>query len=377
MRRFQAYLIVAVVLGITITSGNLSAATPNSIQYQGRLTLASGAPIADTFLLADFRIYDAPTGGNILWDSGISSILTKDGWFSIALGTSSIFPFPATLFEDTGRYLGVSYGSNPENMPRLKLGALPYSRVASAVTADGITSSHIADFTIANSDIADAAVESIITQDNSLKAQDLLEEPGITSSNSAISVPLVLGSSTDIITTTITIPTSGYIFLVAKASLSLGGATLANTAVLRIEESASGTGLTPQSVRVGNDAYKSTVMATWPVTVQRVYFKGAGTYTFRLKGFKETSNGTADVISPTLTAIFFSTSYGTVQTVTSNPGNNPEAIETAIIDESGSVTGKGWEVDLRYYEMQAKKAQEEALRAELDLRRARARTGVK
>jgi len=366
-------LAVAVLMVALFTLGlsPVNAASPKTINYQGRLTDPSGAPVPDTFLFVDYRIYDAPTGGTVLWDSGLESIITKDGLFSAILGTSTIFPLPATVFSDTGRYLGITVGGDAEISPRTKLVATPFSRTTETVPLNSITSPMIAPFTIVNNDIADNAVESFVVQDNSLKAIDLFDEPGIASNNSSGSVGLTSSTMADIVTVTITTPAPGYIFLQSKAYIVLTGTKLANYVEMRISETAGGSGLTSHTVRVGNDAYLSTASHRWPVAVHRVYFKNAGTHTFRLKGGRGPANGTATVIFPTLTAIYIPTSYGTVQTVTSNPGDNPDAKAVIVNGESGAEPSEAWDVDLRYYEMRAKEASIKALEAEKQLRRAR------
>ncbi len=356
---------------ITLSSSQANAASPKTINYQGRLTDPSGAPVPDTFLFVTYRIYDSPTGGSILWDSGLESIITKDGLFSATFGTNVTFPLPASVFSDTGRYLGITVGGDAEISPRVKLGSTPYTRTTETVALNSITSPMIAPFTIVNNDIADNAVESFVVQDNSIKAIDLFDEPGIASNNSSGSVGLTSTSMVDIATVTITTPAPGYIYLQAKAYVVLTGTKLTNYVDMRISETAGGSGLTSHSVRIGNEAYFSTASHRWPAAVHRVYFKSAGAHTFRLKAGRGPANGTATVIFPTLTAIYIPTSYGTVQTVTSNPGDNPDAKAVIVNDESGIVPGEAWDVDLRYYEMRAREASIKALEAEKQLRRAR------
>ena len=46
--------------------GAAQAAPPRLLPFQGRLTDASGTPVADGAKVVQFIIYDAPTGGNAL-----------------------------------------------------------------------------------------------------------------------------------------------------------------------------------------------------------------------------------------------------------------------------------------------------------------------
>jgi hypothetical protein len=72
--------------------------------------------------------------------------------------------------------------------------------------------------------------------------------------------------------------------------------------------------------------------------------------------------------------VYYPTSYGSVMEMTDNPGGNPEArlvTTTRPADRNESTTV--YEVDLRYYELQAAKARAEAEKAERELIEARAR----
>ena len=90
-----------------------------------------------------------------------------------------------------------------------------------------------------------------------------------------------------------------------------------------------------------------------------------------------TSTGWADCWFPTLTALFFPTSYGSVSTVAGQPGDNPTAKAVSVTNPDGTIT-TGYKMDLRYYEEKARKAEItkqkaelEALQAKTELERAR------
>jgi hypothetical protein len=71
----------------------LNAAVPHLINYQGRLTDSTGKPLEGTHNLT-FRIYDAETAGNLLWEE-TQSVLLQKGVFSVLLGgvTNLDLPF--------------------------------------------------------------------------------------------------------------------------------------------------------------------------------------------------------------------------------------------------------------------------------------------
>jgi hypothetical protein len=107
------------------------------------------------------------------------------------------------------------------------------------------------------------------------------------------------------------------------------------------------------------------------VFVDRLYYESSvGTYTFRLEAKKHINSGSVLAHNSMLTALYFPTSYGGVKSVVADPGDNPEAIPFTNKDENGNDI-HGYEVDLRYYEMQAQAARLKAIEAELELERAR------
>src|SRR3990172_4580120 len=71
---------------------------PNLINFQGRLTDASGNPVTDGAHSVTFRLFDVPSGGAALWTEAATPT-TSGGLFTHLLG--SITPFPTqTLFQD-------------------------------------------------------------------------------------------------------------------------------------------------------------------------------------------------------------------------------------------------------------------------------------
>ncbi|MCD6502369.1 hypothetical protein J7L01_07175, partial [bacterium] len=63
---------------------------PRVIQYQGKLTNLSGVGYNDTLDMS-FRIFNAPTGGIILWTeahTGANDVPIVKGLFDVALGSA-------------------------------------------------------------------------------------------------------------------------------------------------------------------------------------------------------------------------------------------------------------------------------------------------
>jgi hypothetical protein len=102
------------------------ALTPTFLSYQGRITdPATGNPISGTVSII-FRIYDAPAGGNKLWEDG-KDVQVVSGLFSTALG--DITPMDPAMFNGQSLWLAVKLGVDAEAVPRQQF--LP---VASALT---------------------------------------------------------------------------------------------------------------------------------------------------------------------------------------------------------------------------------------------------
>lgn len=73
-------------LHLTLFTSHSSAAVPRLINYQGRLTDASGDPLTGSYDVT-FRIYDALTAGNLLWEEIHTGVVIDNGIFSTLLGS--------------------------------------------------------------------------------------------------------------------------------------------------------------------------------------------------------------------------------------------------------------------------------------------------
>ena len=117
-------LILTVLCMLTL-SMSIIAGTPNTINYQGRLTDLAGDAVVDGPYLVKFIIYDASVAGTEIWNSNFQAINTVDGLFSYQLG--SITTLPIGVFSDTNRYLGLTVGTDPEITPRSRFITTPYA----------------------------------------------------------------------------------------------------------------------------------------------------------------------------------------------------------------------------------------------------------
>jgi hypothetical protein len=123
--------VVAAIWSVLVGTAAL-AQVPRTIQYQGHLVTAGGAPVnsASTPIQLTFRLYDGPApGSNLLWTEVHGNVTVTNGVFSVTLG--SVTPFsaatPSPLLFDKAYYLGVQVNQDQEMTPRQALSASPYS----------------------------------------------------------------------------------------------------------------------------------------------------------------------------------------------------------------------------------------------------------
>jgi hypothetical protein len=108
------------------------AAVPAPLTHQGRLLDAGSQPVTTSQVFI-YKIYDAPTDGNVLWTETLTVPLDQ-GFFSVQLGLVS--PISDALLTGGDRYLGIQVGADPEMVPREQLSSVPYARVAGEVSGD-------------------------------------------------------------------------------------------------------------------------------------------------------------------------------------------------------------------------------------------------
>jgi hypothetical protein len=147
MRYRVWFSVVAVALLICVYS---YADIPKMINFQGRLTDASGKFVTDGNYSLTFRIYADSTGGSSKW-SEVQSLAVSKGLFNAILGSQT--PIPDSIFNYTNTWLGIQVGADPEMTPRQRLSSTGYAyRGAKADTAsytgnsDKLDGLHASDF---------------------------------------------------------------------------------------------------------------------------------------------------------------------------------------------------------------------------------------
>ena len=117
-------------------------AVPMQLSQQGRLVDSSGAAAAGNHNLT-FRLYNAGTGGTLLWNETVSTNFTN-GYYSVVLGSDTINnPLEDSVLESGDLYVEIEIDSDGPLTPRSAVTSAPFARVAGkAQSADwgGLTS---------------------------------------------------------------------------------------------------------------------------------------------------------------------------------------------------------------------------------------------
>ncbi|MSU03658.1 MAG: hypothetical protein EXS23_00285 [Pedosphaera sp.] len=138
--------IAALIIGLLISASAILAVEnpPSSINYQGKLQNAAGQSVANGVYTVQFRLYNLPAAGNILWGKTYS-VQVADGYFNTLLGEEGSANPETGLFPDVGKalgntsnpYLGLTVTVDPagptgasEIIPRMRLLSSPYALIA-------------------------------------------------------------------------------------------------------------------------------------------------------------------------------------------------------------------------------------------------------
>jgi hypothetical protein len=148
--RFKLHLTLSVLL--LLSAKAFAQSVPNQINYQGRLTDQTGAPLAAGAYGLQFRLWDSPTatnGSDLIWGQQQNVTVQSNGVFHAILGSAAGFSIAGAVpavndltfaFTATNRYLGVTaitQNSTPisapgEILPRQQLLSAPYAMQAQA-----------------------------------------------------------------------------------------------------------------------------------------------------------------------------------------------------------------------------------------------------
>jgi hypothetical protein len=123
----------ALVLTIVFLLPCIAFAVPKLINYQGELSDSSGNNPVNGDVSIIFTIYNASTGGDVLWTE-TQTVTVTDGVFNVLLGSQN--PILANTFDGNERYLGVKVSTDPEMTPRQQLASVPFSFKTACLPGD-------------------------------------------------------------------------------------------------------------------------------------------------------------------------------------------------------------------------------------------------
>jgi len=98
---------------------------PQYLGYSGRLTDSSNSALTDSYDMT-FRIYDALSGGNLLWTEVQSAVSVSSGYFDVNLGDTTAFD----LSFDKQYWVSIEIESDGEMDPRTPVNSVAYSFVS-------------------------------------------------------------------------------------------------------------------------------------------------------------------------------------------------------------------------------------------------------
>ena len=145
----RKYLVTIALIMVISFVGVSARAVPLFVNYQGSLVdKTTGNPVTDPGLPMTFRIYDAESGGNILWEEYHASVSIQDGIYNVLLGngTTLVGSFDPALFSEDSRWLEI-WVDGELFTPRQRLTSVAYAFTAvSAADADTVDGQHAEDF---------------------------------------------------------------------------------------------------------------------------------------------------------------------------------------------------------------------------------------
>lgn len=152
---------------------------PKTFSYQGTLRRADGGLATGSFTLT-IRLYDAATGGNVLFTEPFANVPVRDGLFNLVIGDNPTYPLPDSLFAASQLYLGVTVDPDPELLPRQRIHPVPWAMYAAtaqhALTAGAADSAATANQTMVIREVGDGKGSAKQRQDYPMNLQRYVVE---------------------------------------------------------------------------------------------------------------------------------------------------------------------------------------------------------
>jgi hypothetical protein len=122
MKRWLAVSVLSALVALSTLAGVHAQGVTQPFTYQGYLR-QGGAPLNNPSQSMRFRIYDALTGGTMLWDSGALTVNVSNGLFTVQLNP------PVSVWTGADRFLEIQVGATTLS-PRVRIGSTPYANTA-------------------------------------------------------------------------------------------------------------------------------------------------------------------------------------------------------------------------------------------------------
>ena len=168
--------VVASLMPYVISSSH---ADSKLLPFQGRLTDASGAAITDGAKVVEFKMYDAPTGGNVKWAGEVHKLSVNGGLVNTMLGSKAGM---GSVDFSTPSFLQITIDANndgqitaadPPLLPRQTVLPAVYAVVAGGLQYSGSTGP------------ASVTGSTLLDADGKIKAGEIAANNAITASQLA------------------------------------------------------------------------------------------------------------------------------------------------------------------------------------------------
>ncbi len=117
-------LAAAFVLAGALAAPARAQLVPPAVNFQGRLTNATGAPISGSHNFI-FKIFNASAGGTQLWTETQNGIVVTAGIYNAPLG--GVTPLTPAVFASSGTWLEINVDADGPMSPRLQLVSVPFA----------------------------------------------------------------------------------------------------------------------------------------------------------------------------------------------------------------------------------------------------------
>ena len=313
---YWSSLSAAAVVVLSVASVH---AVPSGLPFQARLVDESSAPLPANTPVT-FAIYDAETGGEIVWGPETQYVTPVNGVVSTVLGDpDGLVPLEPDVFTGSDRFLQLTIDGE-DLTPRFRISAGAYTfraekaSLADAVAPMSIDTQAIDDDAVTSLKIDNGEVKNVDLADDAVDRDKTLDEAGVTYAYRGAAPPVTLSTSVASVSSSkIMTPSDGYLVVTARVNLSQdhrsGYLDMAN---LSLSESRGYLdGRNQANVGVGASAgdgiYSDSVMLHDVIKVSR------GTHTIYLNAKKAQENRDTFLIhGVNLSLLFVPTSYGDV-----------------------------------------------------------------